>query len=89
MCYRLASPPTVEECCGVLADADCALCRRAGRTLGTAYLAMLRGDRKSLSACVDRLDRAEQAVPPAAVACGLGQWVYLACEYAHGWRADL
>jgi hypothetical protein len=89
MCYQSALPPTVEECCGVLADSDCALCRRAGRTLLTAHRAMMRGDRKSLSACVARLDRAEQAVPLAAVECGLSRWVYLASEYAHGWSAEI
>jgi hypothetical protein len=85
MTYRTALPPTVEECLAVLAEAECALCRRAGRTLRTAHRAMLRGDCRSLSACIARLDRAEQTV----TSCGLGQWVYLASEYAHGWRADL
>ena len=89
MCYRPASPPTVEECCGILADSDCALCRRAGRTLRTAHGAMMRGDRTSLSACVDRLDRAERAFALTAADCCVRQWVSLACEYAHGWRADI
>lgn len=86
---QTALPPTIGECIRTLAEADCPVCRRAGRTLRTAYRAMLRGDRKSLSACIARLDQAERDIPEAAVESGMSRWVYLACEYAYGWRADL
>ena len=86
---QTALPPTIGECIRTLAEADCPVCRRAGRTLRTAYRAMLRGDRKSLSACIARLDRAETDVTDAMAENGMSRWVYLATEYAHGWRADL